>query len=176
MAKQYVNGYDKPRFLVEWRENGVPQSELIEISFKYKALREFYEAIGTVEVFKGGRRIIDIDHVEYEWRLIFNNIENPDTLALGRLENHSILKRRITMWPHREIEARKFVVGVLPEKRVIDTNPHLMGYDWVKNRGLEMTFISLEPISEVDILDPNTYYAGMGGSSEPTGPVKGVVQ
>ena len=46
MAKKYINGYDKPRFIVRDANNNVIADRTIP--FKYEALKEYYERITVI--------------------------------------------------------------------------------------------------------------------------------
>ncbi len=173
--KQYINGYDAPRFKIEWTEDGVPMQEIIDISFKYKALREYFEPFGTVIKFKRGLKIIDIDHIDYEWTLSYpTRIHNEDQIKLFKVERATIFKRKITMWPHREQKDRSIVVGVLPEKKLIDLNAHFGGKDKTTNKGYQITLVNLESITDLNFLDPNTVIEEISGGGDPT--PKGVLE
>lgn len=152
MAKKYVNGYNKPRFKLIAPSGAV---EVIDISFKYQAIKEYYERIGELVTLIDGHKKKYNRYVEYEWRLLFTDYaEKDDLLKIARIENAEIEGKRIILYPHVDNLNRSFEVFILDEKREIDLHYHHGGRDDTANRGYEISFVNKDRITWVDIWDP----------------------
>jgi hypothetical protein len=182
MSKLYVNGWGDPSFEVRLRTTGALLVPRIDLSFKYEALKEYYERITTLAKFTDGSKSKKSHYIEYEWRLFYTGrIDNPDFLKLREIENYDITqddeRQPLDIWliPHRQDAAhRKFKVMTIDEKREYEIFPHFGGQDNTPMMGYEIAFMNKEPIVFVDIWDPNGVEATYGG--EPEEVVGGQVQ
>lgn len=151
--KKYVNGYDKFRIRTV---NSSGTETIHDFSFKYQALREYYEKISTTDVFTDGSREKKVHYLEYEFRIFYTQgIESPDLLRFGYIEEAENRGDRIHIVPHIDYPWREFEVIILDEKRTIDTMPHGRGKDSTINSGYEISFINKYPITNIQMADPN---------------------
>jgi hypothetical protein len=154
MAKKYVNGYDRPKFIV--KDNSGNTIEERTISFKYEALKEYYERVATEAELISGAKVKQARYIRMEWRLVYTNyIEKDDLLFLGRLENYEIAGYRIWLIPHTDWPWRIFRVLIQDEKREIDIYPGALNADLTPNLGYEISFTNADPITQLSIIDPD---------------------
>jgi len=154
MSKKFVNGYDKPRFVIYNSANVVEQT--IDISFKYEALREYYEDITILDQYTDGSKESNVLWYDYEWRLFFTGyIEKSDRLKIAEVEKACKQKKKVILTPHTDYLWRYFEVIVLPEKRTLDLFPHHRGGLNTTNNSFEISFINKYPITEVSVIDPD---------------------
>lgn len=153
MSKLYVNGYDAPIFRLV--DKITSAEEIIEMSFKYQALKEYYEKVSTLLVYDDGSKEKIIHYYNYEWHLSYiQSIENPDMMKLKQIENAEAT-HYIFLKPHKEIFWREFQVLILDEKSEIDLHYHHGGADSTTNKGYNKVFVNAEPITECQTVDPN---------------------
>lgn len=153
MSKKYVNGYDKFRFKTVDSQGS---SVTYDFSFRYQALKEYYERITTQHNFTDGSKEKKSHFVDYEWRLFYTDyIEKDDLLKLRDIENAEISSKKLFLTPHIDTPWRVFEVLVLDEKREIDLHLHHGGADDTPNKGYEISFGNAKRISEVNIIDPD---------------------
>lgn len=158
MPKKYVNGYDKFKVkLIE--QSGATQT--LDFSFRYQALREYYEKISVSATLINGSKVKAARYIEYEWRIIYTDyIEKDDLIKFAQIENAETDGKRIILYPHIDNANRYFEVQVQDEKREIDLHYHLGGKDDTPNKGYEFGFVNKTAIRYVDMYDPNliVYY------------------
>lgn len=153
MAKKYVNGYDKPRFTIVDSDNN---RTTIDLSFRYKALTEFYERTSVTKKNLGGRTLKKPLYVTFEWRLYYTDyIEKEDLLKLQQIEQADMDGKRLFLMPHIDYPWREFEVVVVDEKRTIGLMPHGGGRDSTANRGIEMSFVVTYPSTGMQMTDPD---------------------
>ena len=153
MAKKYVNGYDKPRFTLIDSDNN---RTVIDVSFRYKALTEFYERSSIVKKNLDGRVLKKSLNVSFEWRLYYTDyIEKEDLLKLQQIEQAEMDGKRILLMPHTDYPWREHEVVILDEKRTIAMMPHGHGRDSTVNKGIEMTFVVKYPSTGMQMVDPD---------------------
>lgn len=154
MAKKFVNGYDRPRFIVKDSSGNVIEDRTI--SFYYEALKEYYERVSVQADLINGAKVKKARYVNYEWRLFYTNyIEKEDLLFLGRLENYDIQGRQIYLIPHSDWPWRSFKVIVQDEKRELDIYPFEFNGDETANLGIEISFVNAEPVTQISFIDPD---------------------
>ena len=168
MSKKYVNGYDKPRFKLIAPNGAV---EVIDLSFKYQALVEYYEKVSElITLLDGSKKKIN-RFINYEWRLFYTDyIEKDDLLKLAKIENAEIEGKRIILYPHVDNLNRFFEVFILDEKKEIGLHYHHRGNENTPNKGYEISFVNKHKIKWVDMRDPDgvVYYG-----SDDTGALEG---
>jgi len=82
--KKYINGYDKFRIRTV---NSTFEETVYDFSFKYQALREYYEKTSTLDLFTDGSREKKVHFLSYEFRIFYTDgIEGEDLLKFGRIE------------------------------------------------------------------------------------------
>jgi len=153
MEKKYVNGYDKPQFKLV---DSIGNEEIIQLSFKYQALKEYYEKKSKLVTLIDGAKKKKTQYVDYEWRLFYTDyIEKDDLLKIRAIENGEIQGKKIFLTPHIDYPWRIFEVLVSDDKREIDIHYHHRGNNTTANKGYEITFINAKRISEVNMADPD---------------------
>lgn len=153
MAKKYVNGYDRPSFALT-DSNGVV--EIITLSFKYQALKEYYEKHSIIHKIIDGSKKKKPLHVDYEWRLFYDqSIEKEDLLKIGKIENAEFEGKSIRLTPHIDYPWRYIDVIILDEKREIDLMPHGRGNETTANKGFVISFVNKSAITQINIIDPD---------------------
>lgn len=170
MAKLYVNGYREPKFEVKDTDGNTVYSALM--SFKYEAFKEYYERITTPHEYTDGSKNKKSHFIRYEWRLFYvSRIDNPDFLKIKEIENADIARDvhgyQIWLTPHMDAPQRKFRVMTADEVREYEIFPHFDGLDNTPMRGIEISFVNMDPIVTIDIYDPNGVEATFGGEHHP---------
>lgn len=154
MAKQYVNGYDKPSFKLISPDGS---TETISISFKYQALTEYYEKIPVFHKIIDGTKKKFIKYVEYEWVLSYSDaITKDDLIKLKNIENFEFVSgAKLILIPHIDYPWRFFEVMIKDDKREIGLHYHGRGRDSTLNKGFNITFENKYPLHEVNMIDPD---------------------
>jgi hypothetical protein len=153
MAKKYVNGYDKPKFLIYDTPSNI---RTIDLSFKYQALKEYYEEEAEFKRTLGGAGKIHIRYYQYEWRLFYSDyIEKDDRLKILEIEKAVKASKKVVLVPHIDYPWRSFSVIIMPEKKELDLHHHHRGSDRTVNKAYEISFVNADAITELSIADPD---------------------
>lgn len=174
MPYNYLNGYDKFYIICKKADQ---DDILFNFSFMYKALTEYYEKISTLDEFTDGSKQKISHYINMRWYIDYEDrVDSPDLIKWLDIENLEIEGWNIYLTPHKDIEPRTFRVLFKDEERAIGLMPHFNGLPETSNCMYQVTLLNADPILRVPYIDPNEYVAGIGGSSDPTGPAEGLVQ
>lgn len=170
----YLNGYDK--FIVTCKKAG-QDDQVFNFTMAYKALIEYYEKVSTMEEWDTGGKSKVPHFIRLKWYIDFEDrIDNPDLKNWLDIENLELEGWEIWLMPHKDIEARFFRVLFKDEERAIGLMPHFNGLPETSNNLYHVTLLNADPVLRIPYVDPNVYVAGIGGSTDPEGPVEGLVQ
>lgn len=150
--KKYINGYDKPQFIIMWGDRRA--DETVEISFKYQALREYYEELSTTDIYTDGSKTQKIHFYNYEWRLFFtDSIEKDDRLKIAKVEKAISSGYRVVLIPHKDIPWRFFDILLNPERKEHSMFSHFRGRESTTNYNFEISFVNKNTIRELNVWD-----------------------
>lgn len=151
--KKYVNGFDRPRFLIRNPFSG--QQYTIDLSSRYQYLTEYYEKISAYTKLLNGAKDKQFLHYDMEWHLDYSKmIEASDLLAIQRIEQADAAGYEITLIPHIDYPWRAFRVFILDEKREIALSPHFRG-NGTYNLSFSITFVNAQTVLDPQISDTN---------------------
>lgn len=151
--KKYVNGYDKPAFLIYDTEISI---RTIELSFKYQALKEYYQEEAEFKRTLSGAGKVHIRYYEYEWRLFYSDyLEKDDRLKIAEVEKAVKAGKKVVLIPHTDYPWRNFSVLIQPEKKELDLHYHHRGSPGTVNKAYEISFVNADSITEINIADPD---------------------
>lgn len=151
--KKYINGYDKFQIRMI---SAAGVEKIYNFTFKYQALREYYEKISTVDLFTDGSKEKKVHFLNYEWRIFYNEgIESSDLLKFGEIEDVEKQGGTIFLMPHVDYPWREVEVIILDEKRLLDLMHHRRGNDSTLNYGYEISFVNKLQITNMQMVDPN---------------------
>ncbi|KXK03497.1 MAG: hypothetical protein WBP57_08415 [Ignavibacteria bacterium] len=154
MPKRYVNGYNTPSILLV--HNVTAAQELIELSFKMQALKEFYEKISVTTKLIDGSKKKKVRYYDYAWLLDYKEYaEKDDLLLIQRIENAETDNKTIYLTPHKDYPWRRFRVLVKDELRELDLHYHHGGRELTANKSFHIGFVNAEKITKQQFVDPD---------------------
>lgn len=154
MSRKYINGYDRPKFIIKNSLGNVIEERII--SFRYEALKEYYEKVSVQTETIDGSKLKKVRYYRLEWELFYTNyIEKDDILFLARLENYEVQGCSIYLIPHSDWPWRIYRVHIKDNIRELDIYPYNLNINNTVNKGIEISFINADPITELNWIDPD---------------------
>lgn len=154
MSKKYINGYDRPKFIIKNSSGNIVEERII--SFKYEALKEYYEKVSVQTETINGKKLKKVRFYRLEWQLFYTNyIEKDDALFLARLENYEIQGYSIYLIPHCDYPWRIARVHIKDSIRELDIYPHSLSNENTVNKGIEISFVNADPVNVLYWSDPD---------------------
>jgi hypothetical protein len=152
-VKRYANGYDAPQFEYSL-PNGLKVT--VTLSLEYQGLVEYEEDVTTVDEFTDGSKEAITHFYRYEWRLFYSDeISLEERKKIAQIQEAVKAKYPMVLIPHKDYPWRKFEVLISPEKRSMELGEFFAGEDETTNLGYEISFVNKQPITKIDLIDPN---------------------